>query len=73
MQKIFKTCTTTLFGNETRASTDDFDFLGKNKLSSRLERWLLLTQEFNVHINHTDGKNKKIAHALSRLPRLDDV
>ena len=70
---MLKTFSTTLMGNEIHANTDALNLLGKNKLSSRLTRWLLLIQEYNVHLNHIDGSSNVFADTLSRLPRLDSI
>ena len=70
---MLKTCSSTLLGNVIHVNIDALNFLGKNKLSSRLTIWLLLTQEYDVHLNHIDGTSNLFADALSRTPRLDDV
>ena len=70
---ILKTFSTTLLGNKIFINTDSLNLLGKNKLSSRLTRWLLLIQEYDIHLNHIDGKDNVFADTLSRIPRLDDL
>ena len=69
---MIKTCSTTLLGNKTHVNADTLNLLGKNKLSYRLTRWLLLTQSHDIHLNHIDGTSNLFADELSRTPRLDD-
>ena len=47
--------------------------MGKNKLSSRIIRWLFLAQEHNANLNHIDGASNLFSDALLRIPRLDDI
>ena len=47
--------------------------LVKNKLSSRITIWLLLTQEHDVHKNHIDGSSNLFTDTLPRVPRFDDM
>ena len=54
-------------------NADTLNLIGQNKLTSRLTRWLLLTQEHDVHLNHIYGTSNLFSDALSRMPRLDDV
>ena len=68
---MLKTYSPTLMGNKIFVNTDSLNLLGKNKISSRLTRWLLLIQEYDIHLNHISGKDNLFADALSRLPRLD--
>ena len=70
---MLKTFSTNLLGNEIRMKTDALNLLRKNKLSSRLTKWLLLMQEFDVYSNYIDGTSNLFAEALSRTPRLDDI
>ena len=70
---VLKIHSSNLSGNKMHAHADSLNSSGKNKLFSRLTRWLLLMQECYVHLNHINGKDNLFADALSRLPRLDDM
>ena len=65
---MLKTYSTTLLVNDTHLNADTHNLICKNKHSSRVTQWLLLTQEHNSHL-----KNNIVSDTLSRLPLLDDV
>ena len=60
-----------LYGNSFTLATDHRPLkwlLEHQHTSSRLTRWGLLLQEYDVSIVYTPGKENKVADALSRLP-----
>ncbi|KAG0420508.1 Transposon Tf2-6 polyprotein [Dictyocoela roeselum] len=56
-----------IVNNKVMIRTDNKNLIPEKNLTSRIQRWKLLLQEFNYEIKHIEGSNNVVADTLSRL------
>ncbi|KAG0441565.1 Retrovirus-related Pol polyprotein from transposon 17.6, partial [Dictyocoela muelleri] len=64
--EAFKHFKTIIFGSKIIIMTDNKNLTFKGDLSKRMNRWLLILEEFDYEIRHIMGTNNNEAHFLSR-------
>ena len=62
-----------LLGAKIFVYTDHKNLTFKNLNSSRVLRWRLSLEDFDVTYSYLEGKNNVLGDVFSRLPRIDDA